>query len=447
MKNEENYILGINIFNGKIYENIKLDNKSVYLRLTKNSYIINDRFIACFDLFNFEVKIVNNETIYTYDGYINYETSKEVLVIKKNENNVRFYLLKAYFFEHVFRRKLKLKFYDTDKNNIFTYPKDTRKKDVFFNIGFNLYNLPYYINLSKKNYEGNIKKDLKSRLLYNKEIMENTIIANKHIDLIPIYFKNEALHILKNNRDIVSYFNHIIHRQENNFFIFTKDIHSLVNENNIFLDKLEFFNYYDETCYMEERWKEVVYEGRFEIRNKNKFDILNSNIKELCINLKLNENKMLNILKDIIIPTEINNEIMFSNNVRLIFEEIIKTVTDHKILKNKRDNLPNYKLEPKDPPEVMNKYLAKITGKSEKYFHSIINPVKNFRNMYSHNKGSYNKNYEENYKFVRNGEPNKYRLNEDPQKNDFNFLSHKMIEDVNSFLETINIYFKDNRLE
>lgn len=447
MMNDEDYILGIRIYNGKIYENIKFDNRSIYLKLTKDSYIINNDFIGCFDLFNLKVEIIDNEIAYIYDGYINYEIKEKVLLIMKKKDEVRFYLSKSYFFEHVFRRKYKLKFYDSNKKSIYKQPKDTRKKDIFFNIGLNLYNLPYYINLSKRNYGKKIKEDLRNNLLNNKDIIDNLMIANDNIDLIPIYFKNEALYLLKDNYDMVLALNHKIHRQENNFFIFTKDLHDLVNENNIFLDKLEFFNYYDKNCYIEEGWKESVYEGKWDIKNKNKFDILSDNVEEICLNLNINEISMRDRIRDIIIPTEINNETIFASNVRLIFEEIVKAITASDVLKKLRDNLPDYNASEYDPPEVMNKHLSKITGKSEKYFHSIINPVKNFRNMYSHNKGSYNKNYEENYKFVRNGEPNKYRLNEDPQKNDFNFLSHKMIEDVNSFLETINIYFKDKRLE
>lgn len=440
--NEDSYVLGVRIKDCKIHENTKLENKNIYIKLTSKYYTINDEMIGYFNLFNFKIKKCNEDTIYSYDGYMNNEIINEVLYIVNNGFDTKFYLLKSYFFEYKLRKNYRLDFYDENNKKVYKKPKDIRKKKIFFNIGLNEWDLAYYINLSNKNYQNKIKDDIKNNKLKNIDLTNDMFIINA--DLIPIYFKNE---LLRNNRGDLDFLSNIIHRQENNFFIFTKDLHGLLSENNILLEKMELFNYYNIDCCIEEGWKECIYYGKIDIINKNKIDILQDRIQELSLNLNLNENILLEAAQNIIIPTEVTNEEMFEKNVRIIFEEIIKTVTDSDILKQLRDNLPNYKPSPKDPPEVMNKYLAQITGESEKHFHSLINPIKNFRNMYSHNKGSYKKNYEENYKFVRNGEFNKYRLNEDPRKNDFNFLSHKIIEDVNGFLETINIYFKDKKSE
>lgn len=421
-------ILEVDSKKKKIYT--KLNKRNMYFEILNNIYNISDDSINCLNLFNFNII---NEYTWSYDGYLNFEVKSKVVLIKNENNKSCIYCLRSYLFEQILNNKYSFVFYNELNKSKKINIKDIRGKDVFLTIGFDLYDLPYYINITKKNYIEQIKNDKNN--FNNNDLRKNSFLANKEIDLIPIFFKNEALFLMKDNNDLFEFLlRKNICRQENNFFIFTKDIHRL---NNFILNKLEFFNYYDDKdCFIEDGLMEIISKGNPQPSCKNKLDILKDNIHELCNLHYFKEEEIENIIKRIIIPTEKTNETIFAHNIKIIFEDIIKPILDNNILKNKRNSLESYiKNKKNEPPEVMNKYLAELANKPLDFFNSTINPIKNFRNMYSHDSiKSYNNNYKKNYTFVEKGSQNKYLLNKNPKLNNYNHMTHTSIEDLNKIL-------------
>lgn len=436
---KENYITILEITKNIEQKKIKIDNNDIYIELINHIYTLNDETLIFLDLYNFNII---NENQWEYDGYINFETKKSVIKIINKKHKSKIEIDKSYLYEHFFKNNYDLQFVNKKGKSTSPKIKNKRNRDFFFNIGYDKYNLPYYINLSKKNYENKIYKDIKNKNLINKDIKSNIYIIDKHIDLIPIYFKNESLFLIKDNEYLFEDIIQKIYRQENNFIILSKDLHALIEINHIILNNLEFFNYYSNDCVIEAGVKDQIFYGKESPINKNLLNLLQENIEQIGSVFSWDEKKITKINNNIIIPTEKNNETMFAHNIRIIVEDIIKDVLNNDKLKKKRDEIPDYKRKEKDKEEVMNKYLALLCKKEKYYFDTLLNPLINFRNMYSHNStASYINNYNKNYKFVEKGCPNKYQLKKDSKLNNYNFMSKKAIEDLNTFLNNIITLF------
>lgn len=415
--------------------------KPIHININKEVVILNDSVMELLDLCNFRI----NLNKYVYDGFINHAIFHDAAIIMNDEKENIIIFNAKYLYNKIKEKKINLNFNKTQDLKIIN------KNDYNYNfiLGLDDYKQEILVSLKDK---GKIFKTLPTLKTKDTEYLQYIFKGNDMpIDIFPIYFKNEALFLIKDNNYLFDEFIRNISRQENNFIVYLKDLNYINKNFEEIMKILSFFNYFDEkTCYLQENTKSSDFNGSLFLENYQKgiFDFLSDEIEKL--EKIINTRKFYNYISKIIIPTEKYNETIFGNNVKIIKEDIFLLLFNNDILKNIRNEI--LKTGEKEKESEKKKQQNKSVSVSEfikvhdilvpknKGFsvgdqvHKLITTIINFRNMYSHDLGCYYESYKKNYDKIDIGK-NYYRLKKNPKDNDYNHMSKQLVKNLTIFLE------------
>lgn len=423
------------------YYDVEENLKPLHININKEVVMLNDSVMELLDLCNFRI----NYNKYVYDGFINHAIFPDAAIIMNDEKENIIIFNAKYLYNKIKEKKIKLNFNKIQDLEIIN------KNDYNYNFILGLDDYKQEVLVSLKD-EGKILKTLPT--LKTKDIEYLKYMFNRDdipIDIYPIYFKNEALFLIKDNDYLFDEFIPNISRQENNFIVYLKDLIYINEHFKEIMKILFFFNYFDEkTCYLQENTKASDFNAKFFLERYQKgiFDFISDEIDKL--EKIINTDKLHSHISKIIIPTEKYNETIFGNNVKIINEEIFLLLFDNNILKNIRNEIlkigegekeseknkqQKRKVSVSEFIKIHDILVPKNKGFSvEDQVHKLITTIINFRNMYSHDLGCYYGSYKKNYDKIDLG-TNYYRLNKNPKDNDYNHMSKQLVRNLTMFLE------------